>query len=569
MIDTNPSDFRFLLATDVPGCARVNRAYRKFLKLSGKRSNVFVGMSPLALAACGGGDSGTQSRETDATSGSDDAPTLPTANSLSDTASGFDINDQFTLKSGFTAPGYKVFTESSTQVAFQSDPYGLLFMNAVADFNNDGSDDILMDYADTLSTPIFLTSNGDGTFADVITVTGDTDVRTIRNTSVVDLNNDGFLDVVAFTSPHGWQKAALGDLWDGSESDIIYYNQNGTSFNAVPIAFETYNHGGDVGDLNNDGVYEIFSLAEWPGTTPYTNEVGFRGLLTREPNGIYNKSNYTLPAEFDGLVTSDMRIGDINGDGIDDLIIAISPEYNKGNTPMTSSEIGSFKVGISDGTLDIANYNWTTYGTHPMSETMWEEFKSEFKSNEVTDQYDETGTFGGVGNIELIDINDDGQLDVVASYIVQYNGGWVWSGFKTYINSGGTFTDQTSTFVPNQAGNQSTSEVTSAVWRIFKEDINADGKGDLILQTQTVEQSWNFSGESSHTFYINEGGVYKPVLRSNIDVDKLTGRSEPNSLNQVRVGDFDGDNTIDLAFNVVNGAWDSMEIMTLTNVEVI
>ena len=264
-----------------------------------------------------------------------------------------------------------------------------------------------------------------------------------------------------------------------------------------------------------------------------------------------------------------MRIGDINGDGIDDLIIAISPEYNKGNTPMTSSEIGSFKVGISDGTLDIANYNWTTYGTHPMSETMWEEFKSEFKSNEVTDQYDETGTFGGVGNIELIDINDDGQLDVVASYIVQYNGGWVWSGFKTYINSGGTFTDQTSTFVPNQAGNQSTSEVTSAVWRIFKEDINADGKGDLILQTQTVEQSWNFSGESSHTFYINEGGVYKPVLRSNIDVDKLTGRSEPNSLNQVRVGDFDGDNTIDLAFNVVNGAWDSMEIMTLTNVEVI
>ena len=30
----------------------------------------------------------------------------------------------------------------------------------VADFNNDGLDDILMDYADTLMAPIFLTSSG-------------------------------------------------------------------------------------------------------------------------------------------------------------------------------------------------------------------------------------------------------------------------------------------------------------------------------------------------------------------------------------------------------------------------
>jgi hypothetical protein len=272
---------------------------------------------------------------------------------------------------------------------------------------------------------------------------------------------------------------------------------------------------------------------------------------------------------FADLVTSDMRIGDVNGDGIDDLIIATSPKYNEGNTPMTSTEIGSFKVGLSDGTLNLENYTWTTYGTHPMSEQTWESFKTEYKSDEVTDQYDETGTFGGVSNIELIDINDDGQLDVVASYIVQYNGGWVWSGFKTFINDSGTFSDQTSTFVPDQSGNQSITEVTAAVWRIFKEDLNADGKGDLVIQTQTSERSWEFSGDKSHTIYINEDGIFKPVSRENIDVARLEGRSDPNPLTQVRVGDFNGDSSVDLAFNIVNGPWDNMEIMTLTNVETI
>ena len=542
-----------------------------------QHTGLFVGVSALALAACGGGGSSSSSGNENSTlipqSGDgNDGNTLDStapSQSLSNTASGFEINEQFALKSAYTAPGYKVFTEASTEVAFASDAYGLLFMNAVADFNNDGRDDILMDYADTLTTPIFLTSNGDGTFSDSVTVIGDVDVRTIRNTTVVDLNNDGFLDVVAFTAPHGWQTSALGELWDGSESDIIYYNQNGTSFNAVPISFETYNHGGDVGDLNGDGIYEIFSLAEWPGITPYTSENGFRGLLTQDADGNYVQSSNVLPDEFVNLVTSDMRIGDINGDGFDDLIIAISPEYNKGNTPMTSSDIGSFKVGVSDGTLNISNYTWTTYGTHPMSESEWEDFKAQYTNNEVTDQYDETGTFGGVGNIELIDINDDGQLDVIASYIVQYNGGWVWSGFSVYENQSGVFSDQTSIYVPDQSGNRSTSEVTSAVWRIFKEDINSDGNGDLIIQTQTSEQSWQFTGDKSHTIYINEDGVYKPASRENLDVNKITGKSDPNSLNQVRTGDFNGDSATDLAFNVVYGAWDSMEIMTLTNVEVI
>jgi hypothetical protein len=554
---------------------------------------------------------------------------------LGDTSSQFRINDQFDLNQAFATDAVKVFTEGSTTIAFESDAYELLLVNAVADFNNDGLDDILMDFADTLTTPIFLTSNGDGTFSDNINVTGDTDVRTIRNTSVIDLNKDGYLDVVAYTAPHGWHLSELGDNWDGTENDIIYYNEGGNSFNAVPIAVETYNHGGDVGDLNGDGEYEIFSLSEWPITTPFSSETSFRGLLVPDSNGLYVRSSHVLPSTFDNIVTSDMRIDDINGDGFDDLVIATSPLYNNGETPMSASALGSFKVGLSDGTLNVADYNWNTFGTHAMSETEWDLFQASYVPNEATSAYDGSGTMAGVGNIELLDINDDGQVDIVPSYFVQNNGGWAWSGFGIYINDNGTFIDQTDVFVPNQSGNQSVTEVTSSIWRVFKADINGDGKEDLITQTQTPEKLSNFTGTKSHTIYINDDDIFIPVDRKNIDIETIpilpapsnsreAGKSfgfgdpmpfytadvttkegffyndpvterywiatadgylkppgwtegyiEPagfklqNDLTQVRVGDFDGDGLVDLAFNQHNAIDDQMVVMTLLNAEVI
>jgi hypothetical protein len=264
-------------------------------------------------------------------------------------------------------------------------------------------------------------------------------------------------------------------------------------------------------------------------------------------------------------------IGDLNDDGFDDLVIATSPLYGDGETPMSSSAIGSFKVGLSDGSLNIADYSWNTYGTHQMSEVEWNAFKATYAADELTDAYDNSGTMGGVNNIELIDINDDGQLDVVPSYFVQYDGGWIWSGFGIYINENGSFTDQTSVFAPDQSGNQSVTEVTSAIWRIFKEDINGDGAGDLIIQNQTPEQSWNFNGEKSHTIYINEEGVFYPANRSNIDVEQIL-QGEPNSLNQVRVGDFNGDGSADLSLMSVSHSptmFDHMYIHTLLNTEVV
>ena len=92
-------------------------------------------------------------------------------------------------------------------------------------------------------------------------------------------------------------------------------NGDGTFGAAVTYGTGLRNSSVALGDLNGDGVYEIFSLAEWPGIAPFTDEVGFRGLLTADANGTYSKADYVLPDMFADLVTSDMRIGDVNGDG--------------------------------------------------------------------------------------------------------------------------------------------------------------------------------------------------------------------------------------------------------------
>lgn len=536
-----------------------------------QKSSTLTGilLASASVSACGSsGDTGSNTNQ--ATTGNSNGNQTSTPIAFSDTAEGFDVNSQFTAVDGFRVDGFRVFTSGSVVPEIQSENYSLLFINAVADFNNDGKDDVLIDFADTLTVPRFLSSDGDGTFSETMPVSGYQNVRHIRNTEVVDLNGDGFLDVVAFTAPHGWHVGVLGSTWDGTESDVIFYNQGGTGFLGVAISGETYNHGGAVGDLNGDGVFEIFSLSEEPGVTAFSQDASYRGVLVRNSSGEYERSSNTLPTSFDNVVTSDIRIADLNGDGFDDLIVATSPLYNSGATPETASALGAFRVGLSNGTLDPEAYTWTTYGTHQMTAAEWTAFRNSFTANEVTGAYDATATMAGVSNIELIDINEDGVLDIVVGNYVQDNSGWVWSGFGIYINEDGNYVDRTSVFTPDQSGNRSTTDVTSAIWRIFKEDINGDGRGDLIIQNQTPEQYWQFAGEKSHTIYINEAGVYRPVDRRDIDVDSLMlFQGEPNSLNQVRVGDFNGDGVSDLLSNVVYGNFDEIRLITHLNAEIV
>jgi len=499
-----------------------------FERLSRKPKSFYFGISPLALAACGGGGSGSTSSTESVTS-------------QANAADNFNFTQQFKSSVGTEVPDYKVFTEGSLDVAFSNEAYSLKLVRSTGDYNNDGYDDVLVGYGDTMVEPIVLISDGNGKFTNSMPIQGDGDPRTIRNASTIDIDNDGDLDIVAFTAPHGMKRSILGDEWDGTENDIIFYNENGEYFNAVPIAIETYNHGGAVGDLNGDGICDITSISEWPlGTTPESPETEYRGILNPDAAGNYIRTSNLLPDIFDGLVIPDVRIGDINGDGIDDIVIATSPSYKNVNTPAEATAVGSFKVGISNGTLNLDQYDWTTYGTHPMSQDDWDTFSATFDEDAGTELYDGVEAMAGVSNIELIDLNDDGQLDIIVGHYVQKYSSWIISDFTVFINENGIMVDRTTELFPDQSSNESFTEPTSSMWSIFEADINVDGLDDIVIQVKSMDTRSQFDGLKSHTFYINEGTHYAPVSRANLPDGFKKG------LNEVRPLDLNGDNSIDL-----------------------
>ena len=520
------------------------------------KSSWLIGTSPLALAACGGGGGGTPSNGDTSEDRSIISPS-PEAK-VDETAQSFRFSEQFTSKVGYTGTAYKVYTEGTTETAFESDDFSLPVIKVAADLNNDGYDDILVDFSDTMVEPDILINDGTGNFDQRLEISGDGNPRTIRNTSVEDLNGDGYLDIVAYTSPHPTHSDVLGPDWGMSEPDIIFYNNAGESFTAVALTPETYNHGGDHGDLNGDGVFEIFSLAEWP-PAPIMEGNDYRGLLVQE-NGVFVRSEYTLPVQFDDLVTSDMRIADINGDGFDDLIIATSPRYklddalysNANSTPDDAREVGSFKVGISDGTLEISNYSWSTYGSFPMSNEDWEAFKASNKAPEGTDMYEGSGSMAGVSNIELLDINGDGLLDVVVGYYVQYNTDWTTSDFDIFINEGGTFVNATETYFPDQSSNENVLEATKSNWNFYLNDIDGDGDKDFSIYSKTVDIDFMYEGEKSSTIFINDGGVFYPAERSDLITEAQVAISDlmPANLNGEGAIDF-----VQLSKNP-NDTWD-------------
>lgn len=509
----------------------------KFLTLFSKKvrkSHWLIGVSPLALAACGGGG------ETNIVVVGDDGSSV--------ISSAIEIAEQFNSKIAFSGiPAYRVFTDGTSIPIAADHDFSLLEIRASGDFNGDGLDDVFYAHSDTLAIPKILTSIGDGTFADNVEIVGYQEVRHVRNTEVIDLDGDGDLDIVAFTAPHGWYQNLLGSEWDGTEPDIIYYNEGGDTFRAVALQEETYNHGGAVGDLNGDGILEIFSLSEYPRVIPYSNEQDFRGPLVRAEDGVYERHGTTLPeAEFGGYITSDIRIEDLNGDGFEDLIVAVSPDFQATGSNGSPGEVTpSFKVGLSNGSLDPESYTWSSYGEHQVSSEIWDVFVSQnSEANEFT---------AGVSNIELIDIDGDTDLDVVVGYYIGAGESWLTSGFNVHTNSDGVFIDETDKLFPNQESNLSITSPTSFILGFYHSDLNGDGNMDLILETKTADDWTN--GNVSHSIFVNDGTTYSPIVHNQASLDHSISNMiylRPLDLNGDMLDDLVGIRSPDDDFQIIS-----------------
>jgi hypothetical protein len=128
----------------------------------------------------------------------------------------------------------------------------------------------------------------------------------MRDLEVADVNGDGFTDIVVATHDQGVVAVLYGDA--------------GGSYTASELDAEpnTFVHEVEVGDLDGDGVLEIYATPSLPNKLDGTPQPGF---VTRYVPGI--EEGRTLVADLGDRHAKEILVDDVDGDGTDELYVSV------------------------------------------------------------------------------------------------------------------------------------------------------------------------------------------------------------------------------------------------------
>ena len=236
---------------------------------------------------------------------------------------------------------------------------------ASGDFDNDGNKDLITNVNGTSLVQTML-GNGDGTFQ---VMSGSNTGADAFKLDVEDFNGDGILDVVSASDGNNNIGVAFGD-GDGTFTFSATYTSDGGNVAAA--------------DLNGDGHADIVA----GGGTNSTSYIFLNNGDGTFESGLTHDNGASSH-------TSDVKLADVSGDGIVDLITTVGFAGN-GITVSLGTGQGSFHEAVTySGSIQA-------------------------------------------GDIEIADLNYDGALDIAT---VGYNG----SSINVHLNNGdGTFQAQAS-----------------------------------------------------------------------------------------------------------------------------
>jgi hypothetical protein len=272
-------------------------------------------------------------------------------------------------------------------------------------------------------------------------------------TAIADLNGDGNSDVVATLN---------------NDNQVAVYLGDGSGALGAPLRFAIGSHpyGLRIADVNGDGIPDLVTANE--GDSP--GHAGSISVLLGNGDGTFQ-----APVDYaTGTDTEGIAVGDLNGDGVLDLVATNSDYYGYGQNSSLSVLLGNgdgtfqpamtlpsdmTPVGVeigdlnSDGFGDIAVSN---FDSHSVT-VYFGNGDGTFKPRVAYPAYDPWG-------IALGDLNKDGYPDLVVPE-------WVQKKVTVLLNRGdGTF-DET------QLATSSTPLFAAVA------DVDRDGNADIVTDT--------------------------------------------------------------------------------------
>ena len=353
---------------------------------------------------------------------------------------------------------------------------------AVGDFNGDGKLDLTFSYflypLEDRAAPIrVLTGDGAGGFTDATTALfGATPPATVHGRQIVvaDFNKDGRAD--AFFADHGLDAAPF----PGARNALFLSSGASGLTNAVASLpnIADFSHSAAAGDVDGDGDIDLFVGNQGEGDKyPY--------LLLNNGSGGFTLSRSGLPTTLHGsdpgITTS--TLFDADGDGDLDLFLGPWDPRQRAAVILENDGKGNFLKTLT--TISIPAH----------------------------------GTSENVIDSKAVDIDGDGDLDLVVNTVVDF---FTVGSIRFYINDGkGHFTDETDARLPARSADGWNTRVQFA-------DLNGDGKVDMLV-----------SNGANRPVFLNDGtGRFIQA-----GADFLPGAS---SIDKFYAGDFNGDGRMDV-----------------------
>ena len=290
------------------------------------------------------------------------------------------------------------------------------------------------------------------------------------------LNGDSYIDMVIFG--HVDDCAGFGP----NEPVTLCLSDGKGGYDLIPLVLEPsalsnrFTHeGGDVGDLNGDGLSDLFIVANshsyifW-GIKSYPHFTS-----TRYSHFSSDQKNYPSDNGFGETVTAGAgfvytaHIADVNGDGKNDLLLGSSEGSTSQNRIMLNKGSGRFNDAI----------NLPYYSNN----------------------------FIGIGNKDFIvdDINGDGLRDIIIVNDEAYKS---WNLVLYLQQRDGTFIIDKTAF--EYTINKSFPRGGDWKCNLVYKDFNGDGKKD-VSYTDAGVSAWNITGNglSAKTVFIRSGNTFK------------------------------------------------------------